>query len=111
MQTLHTPSDVGAHDARAEIDCLMAELHRLVSRGGGSGRAAVEDALPTAAKLQVCTANVDAYNPSRRPGLAADLVAVADVHAYSRRDAIERTLAYTADATMRRLAGDPASTI
>ena len=52
------------------------------------------------------TANVDACNPSRRPGLAAELVALADLRVKSRRDAIERSLAYTAEATMRRLTGD-----
>ena len=51
-----------------EIDRLMAELHGLVSRSERSGRAAIEEALPAAAKLQVVTANVDACNPSRRPG-------------------------------------------
>ena len=34
----------------------------------------MEEALPTAAKLQVVTANVDACNPSRRPGIATELV-------------------------------------
>jgi hypothetical protein len=108
MQTVETASDVRAHDARAEIDRLMAELHRLVSRGESSGRAAVEEALPTAAKLQVVTANVDACNPSRRPGIAAELVGLADVHARRRKDAIERGLVYTADSTMRRLLGEQA---
>ena len=108
MQTLQAPSDVRAHDARAEIDPLMAELHRLVSRSGSSGRDAVEEALPTAAKLQVVTANVDACNPSRRAGIAAELSAVADLHARTRRDAVERSLVYTADSTMRRLLGEPA---
>jgi hypothetical protein len=112
MQTLQPPSqpqsDVRAHDARAEIDRLMAELHRLVSRAGSSGRNAIEAALPTAAKLQVVTANVDACNPSRRAGIAAELAAVADLHARTRRDAVERSLVYTADSTMRRLLGEPA---
>jgi hypothetical protein len=66
----------------------------------------VQQALPAAAKLQVVTANVDACNPSRRPGLAAEVVALADQRVKSRRDAIERSLAYTAESTMRRLQGD-----
>jgi hypothetical protein len=106
MQTLQTPSEVRAHDARAEIDRLMTELHRLVSRSERSGRDAIEEALPTAAQLQVVTANVDACNPSRRPGIAAELVALADRHARMRQDAIERGLAYTADTTMRRFLGE-----
>ena len=125
MQIIQTASDVDAqpvdnqpvdnqpvdqaraHTGRAEIDRLMAELHELVSRCERSGRAAVEGALPAAAKLQVVTSNVDACNPSRRPGLAAELVALADQRAKSRRDAIERSLAYTAESTMRRLTGEP----
>ena len=71
-----------------------------------SGRNAVDEALPTAAKLQVVTANVDACNPSRRPGIAAELVALADLRVRSMRDAIERSLVYTAESTMRRLLGD-----
>jgi hypothetical protein len=94
---------VRAHDARAEIDRLMAELHHLVSGRARSGRDAVDGALPTAAKLQVVTANVDACNPSRRPGIATDLVNMADQRARTRRDATERILVYTSDATMRRL--------
>ena len=96
-----------AHSGRAEIDRLMAELHELVSRCERTGRAAVEGALPAAAKLQVVTANVDACNPSRRPGIAAELVALADQRVKPRRDAIERSLAYTAESTMRRLTGEP----
>ena len=92
-----------AGNARAEIDRLMGELHALVSRAEPSGRNAVRAALPAAAKLQVVTANVDACNPSRRAGLAAELVALADLHVKARRDAIERGLAYTAESTMRRL--------
>ena len=105
MQTQeeHVANPVRAHDARAEIERLMAELHHLVSRSMGSGRDTVEGALPTAAKLQVATANVDACNPSRRPGIATDLLAMADQRARTRRDATERILVYTSDATMRRL--------
>ena len=113
MQIFQTASDVEpdvppapvarANDARAEIERLMGELHTLVSRDAPSGRGAVRAALPAAAKLQVVTANVDACNPSRRPGLAAELVALADLRVKSRRDSIERSLAYTAEATMRRL--------
>jgi len=109
MQTLQ-PDDARihearAHHARAEIDRLMAELHGLVSRGESSGRAAIDEALPTAAKLQVVTANVDACNPTRRPGVAAELVALADARMRIRRDATERSLTYTAEATLRRLSG------
>jgi hypothetical protein len=96
-----------ASSARAEIDRLMGELHTLVARADPSGRNAVRAALPAAAKLQVVTANVDACNPSRRAGLAAELVALADQQMKARRDAIERGLAYTAEATMRRLTGEP----
>ena len=102
MQTLE-PNDLRAHDARAEIDRLMSELHGLVSRSVDSACAAIEEALPTAAKLQVVTANVDACNPSRRPGLGAELVALADQQMRIRRDATERSLTYTAEATLRRL--------
>jgi hypothetical protein len=98
-------NDERANTARGEIDRLMGELHALVSRGDASG-SAVRAALPAAAKLQVVTANVDACNPSRRPGLAAELVALADRQVKSRHDAIERSLAYTADSTMRKLTGD-----
>jgi hypothetical protein len=99
----HVASPVRAHDARAEIVRLMAELHHLVSRDAGSGRDAVEEALPAAAQLQVVTANVDACNPSRRPGIATELVTMSDQRARTRRDATERILAYTSDSTMRRL--------
>jgi ABC-type transporter Mla subunit MlaD len=95
-----------ANDARAEIDRLMHELHALVGQSVRSGRLAVKAALPAAAKLQVVTANLDACNPSRRPGLAAELVALADQQVRSRRDSIERSLAYTAESTMRRLTED-----
>jgi hypothetical protein len=116
MQIIQTANDVAgagppaaarAHDPKAEIHRLMTELHDLVSRGERSGRSAVQQALPAAAKLQVVTANVDACNPSRRPGLAAEVVGLADQRVKSRRDAIERSLAYTAESTMRRLQGEP----
>jgi hypothetical protein len=106
MQTLDTANDVRAQHARTEIDHLMAELHALVSRRVGSGRSAVEEALPAAAKLQVVTANVDACNPSRRSGLATELVTLADRRVRSMHDAVERGLAYTSDSTMRRLLGE-----
>ena len=99
-------SHVRAHDAHVEIDELMAELHRLVSRSERSGRHAVEQALPMAAKLQVARSNVDACNPSRRPGIGGELVALADQRLKLRRDAFERSLTYTAETTMRRLTGD-----
>lgn len=103
MQLLQLTPDVRVNDARVEIDQLMEELHELVSRGEGSGRSAVDDALPTAARLQVVTGNVDACNPSRLPGIEAELVALADLRLRSMRDAIERSLFYTAESTMRRL--------
>ena len=110
MQTLQPVSqpvnDVRVHDARVEIDQLMSELHGLVSRCEVSGRDAVDDALLTATKLQAVTANVDACNPSRRPGIAREMVALADLRMRSMRDAIERSLAYTAESTMRRLLGE-----
>jgi hypothetical protein len=105
MQTLE-PNDIRAHDARAEIDRLMSELHDLVSGSESSAYAAIDEALPTAAKLQVVTANVDACNPSRRPGAGGELVAIADARMRIRRDATERSLTYTAEATMRRLTGE-----
>ena len=103
MQALQLLTDVRVNDARIEIDQLMAELHELVSRGEMSGRNAVDEALPTAAKLQVVTTNVDACSPSRRAGIEHDLVVLADTRVRLRRDALERSLTYTADATMRRL--------
>jgi hypothetical protein len=107
MQTLQPDNtrlhETRPHDARAEIDRLMSELHGLVSRSVSSACAAIDEALPTAAKLQVVTANVDACNPTRRPGVAAELVALADTRMRIRRDATERSLTYTAEATMRRL--------
>ena len=102
MQALQS-TDVRVNDARFEIDQLMAELHELVSRGETSGRTAVDEALLTAAKLQAVTANVDACNPSRRPGIDRELVALADLRMRSMRDALERSLFYTAESTMRRL--------
>ena len=92
-----------AYSARAEINRLMSELHTLVARSERSVLDAIGAALPASAILQVATANVDACNPSRRTGIDADLVRIADQHLRSRRDAIERSLTYTADATMRRL--------
>lgn len=103
MQTLQPASEVRTHDARVEIDQLMSELHSLVSRRQSTGRVAVDEALPTVAKLQAVTANVDACNPSRRPGLAGELVALADQRVRSLPNAIERSLVYTAESTMRRL--------
>src|ERR1700750_60628 len=82
-------NEARASTAHAEIDRLLGELHALVSRGDPSGRA-VQAALPAAVKLKIVTANVDACIPSRRPGLAAELVALADQRLKSRRDAVER---------------------
>ena len=92
-----------AESARAEINRLMGELHTLVARSERSVLDAIEAALPASARLQVATANVDACNPSRHPGIAQDLVTIADSRVRLRRDALERSLTYTADATMRRL--------
>jgi hypothetical protein len=92
-----------AYSARAEINRLMSELHTLVARSERSVLDAIGAALPASAILQVATANLDACNPSRRTGIAGELVHVADQHLRSRNDAIERSLTYTADATMRRL--------
>ena len=103
MQILQLTPGLRANDARIEIDQLMGELHELVSRGELSGRSAIDGALPTAAKLQAVTANVDACNPSRLPGIDRELVALADLRMRSMRDAIERSLFYTAESTMRRL--------
>jgi hypothetical protein len=103
MQLLQLTPDVRVNDARIEIDQLMEELHGLVSRGETSVRGALDGALETAAKLQAVTANVDACNPSRRPGIQAELVALADQRMRSMRDALERSLFYTAESTMRRL--------
>ena len=84
----------------------MAELHGLVSRGASIGRARGRRRLPTAAKLQVVTANVDTCNPSRRPE-SPPSSSPSPTGACARcRDAIERSLVYTADSTMRRLLGD-----
>jgi chorismate mutase len=103
MQILQLTPEVRINDAQFEIDQLMTELHELVSRSEVSGRNAIDVALPTAAKLQAVTANVDACNPSRRPGIDRELVALADLRMRSMRDAIERSLFYTAESTMRRL--------
>jgi hypothetical protein len=92
-----------AYSARAEINRLMSELHTLVARSERSVLDAIGAALPASAILQVATANSDACNPSRRAGIEAELVHLADRHLRSRKDAIERSLTYTADATMRRL--------
>lgn len=106
MQTLQPTTETTEtriHDARIEIDRLMSELHTLVSRGERSGRRAVGEALQTAAKLQAVTANVDACNPSRRPGIERELVGLADKRMRSMPRALERSLVYTAESTMRRL--------
>ena len=92
-----------AESARSEINRLMGELHTLVARSERSVLDAIEAALPASARLQVATANVDACSPSRRTGIEQDLVALADRRIRMRRDALERGLTYTADATMRRL--------
>jgi len=92
-----------AYSARAEINRLMSELHTLVARSERSVLDAIGAALPASAILQVATANLGACNPSRRSGIEGELTGLADQHLRSRRDAIERSLAYTADATMRRL--------
>jgi len=109
MQTLQPTTETRetrVHDARFEIERLMSELHGLVSRGAKSGRSAVDEALPAVAKLQTVTANVDACNPSRRPDLARELVGIADRRIRSMPRALERSLVYTAESTMRRLLGE-----
>jgi hypothetical protein len=104
MQTLQSNLESArVHDARFEIDNLMAELQDLVAGGETPGRTAVDEALATAARLQVVTANVDACNPSRRPGIEAALLALADARMRTMRDTLERSLFYTAESTMRRL--------
>ena len=100
---IRPPRVVHTQDARAEIDQLMGELHLLISHSPSSGRAAIDEALPAVARLQVATANVDACNPSRHPRVAAALTTLADQHVRSMRDAFERGLGYTSDSTMRRL--------
>jgi len=105
MQTLQPTTALRVNDARIEIDQLMAELHDLVAGGDMSGRVAVDEALLTAAKLQAVTANVDACNPSRQPGIDRELVNLADLRLRTMRDALERSLFYTAESTMRRLLG------
>jgi hypothetical protein len=96
--------------AREEIDRLRAEIHALVSASEHAvredpARATIDDALPAVARLQVVTANLDACRiPDPRAGRA--LVALADRRLQKYNDAIERGMAYTADATMRRLTGD-----
>jgi hypothetical protein len=92
-----------AYSARAEINRLMSELHTLVARSERSVLDAIGAALPASAILQVATANLDACNPSRRSGIESDLVRLADRKLRLRKDSIERSLTYTADATMRRL--------
>jgi hypothetical protein len=92
-----------AESARSEINRLMGELHTLVARSERSVLDAIGAALPASARLQVATANVDACSPSRRAGIEHELVALTDRRVRMRRDALERSLTYTADATMRRL--------
>jgi len=100
---VETAREARAQVARAEINRLMSELHTLVARSERSVLDAIGAALPASAILQVATANVDACNPSQRTGLDTELVALADNNVRARKDALERSLTYTADATMRRL--------
>jgi len=102
---VETAREARAQVARAEINRLMSELHTLVARSERSVLDAIGAALPASAILQVATANVDACNPSQRTGLDTELVALADHNVRARTDALERSLTYTADATMRRLHG------
>jgi hypothetical protein len=93
------------HSAREEIDRLREEIHSLVSSSNEASPAAISEALPAVARLQVVTANLDACQiPDPRAGRA--LVAVADRRLQKFQDAIERGMAYTGDATMRRLHGE-----
>ena len=93
------------HTAREEIDRLRSEIHDLVSASDEASSSTIEEALPAVARLQVVTANLDACRiPDPRVGRA--LVDVADRRLQKYQDAIERGMAYTADATMRRLIGE-----
>jgi hypothetical protein len=93
------------HSAREEIDRLRAEIHSLVSSSNDASPSAISEALPAVARLQVVTANLDACQiPDPRAGRT--LVAVADRRLQKYQDAIERGMAYTGDATMRRLHGE-----
>jgi hypothetical protein len=93
------------HSAREEIDRLRTEIHALVSAADEASQSTIEEALPAVARLQVVTANLDACRiPDPRVGRA--LVDLADRRLQKYQDAIERGMAYTADATMRRLVGD-----
>src|SRR5262245_46584829 len=91
--------------AREEIDRLRAEIHQLVTESDNAAQATLAEALHSAALLQVVTANLDASKPAA-PGAGKALVALADDRLRHYRDAIERGMAYTADATMRRLLGE-----
>ena len=88
--------------SNVELEKRTGELNQL-DEHHRSVLDAIEAALPASARLQVATANVDACSPSRRAGIEQDLVALADRRIRMRRDALERSLTYTADATMRRL--------
>ncbi len=103
MQTLELHEQRNRNHAHGEVDALMAEVHDLVARRIGAGRASVDEALPAVAVLQVATANVDACDPSCPMGIAGVLVDVADARMRLLRDSLERSLVYTAEATMRRL--------
>jgi hypothetical protein len=106
MQTTEIPTVTARENtAREEIDRLRGEIHSLVSASDDAARAAIDEALPAIARLQVVTANLDACRrPDPRDGRV--LVALADRRLQKHKDAIERGMAYTADATMRRLTGD-----
>jgi hypothetical protein len=107
-QTTQIAARVAAREstARFEIDRLRAEIHNLVAQSNeAAARATLDEALHTAARLQVVTANLDA---SKRPppGAGRALIALADERLQRMQDAIERGMAFTADATMRRLMGE-----
>jgi hypothetical protein len=93
------------HAARVEIDRLRAEIHALVSASDLSDRATIDEAVMVTARLQVVTANLDACG-SHHARDGRGLVGMADRRLQRHDDAIERGMAYTADATMRRLLGE-----
>jgi hypothetical protein len=107
-QTAQIAARVAAREstARFEIDRLRGAIHDLVAQSNAAAAGqTLDEALHTAARLQVVTANLDA---SKRPppGAGRALIALADERLQHMQDAIERGMAFTADATMRRLLGE-----
>ena len=94
-------------DARAEIDRLREQIEGLVAGPRDvEARDALDAALGKAARLQVVSANLDACNPPKGDHLSRKLVAFADRRLTGHADAIERGMTYTADNTLRLLAGE-----